>query len=175
MNSTRLNQTYAKAPDGFPMSLDGSKVELITTRTKLQTVFTNVQLFLSAWQVYVSAVYPVQLPRSSSLQACSTRQVLQAAPNKRIGTRAIHPLIIHIDGHWKQRLYNIVANASHATKWKFSLILQHFGFNTFFSFYHCPPPDAIPVHGQLILDWIDSFMFGRDESIWMVRWIEKGI
>src|SRR5437762_272581 len=36
------NRYLAKAPDGFRMSLDGSKVELITTRTKLQSVFTNL-------------------------------------------------------------------------------------------------------------------------------------
>jgi hypothetical protein len=44
----------AKAPDGFRMSLDGSKVELITTRTKLQSVFPTLQRFLSAWQIYIS-------------------------------------------------------------------------------------------------------------------------
>lgn len=45
------NRCLAKTPEGFRMSLDGSKFELITTRIRLQSSFPNMQLLLSAGQV----------------------------------------------------------------------------------------------------------------------------
>src|SRR5947207_11356366 len=47
------NYHLTKASERFQISLDSSKLELITTRIKLQSTFPNLQFFLNAWQIYV--------------------------------------------------------------------------------------------------------------------------
>ena len=73
------NHYLAKTPDGFRMSLDGSKFELITTRTKLQSTFTNLELFLSAWQVYISIRTHYHPEYSSSLAFWTERFIYHAS------------------------------------------------------------------------------------------------
>ena len=72
------NRYLTKTSDEFRMSLDGSKVEFITTRTKLQSAFPNLQLFLSAWQVYISVRTQYHPEYSSSLVFWTERLIYRA-------------------------------------------------------------------------------------------------
>jgi hypothetical protein len=73
------NHYLTKASNGFRMSLDGSKLELITTRAELQSTFTNLELFLSAWQVYISVRTQFHPGYSSSLAFWTERLIYKSS------------------------------------------------------------------------------------------------
>ena len=73
------NRHLAKAAEGFRMSLDGSKIELITTQTKLYSAFPSLQRYLSAWQIYVSVRTQYHPEYSSGLAFWTERLIFRAS------------------------------------------------------------------------------------------------
>jgi len=61
------------------VSLDGGKVELITTGTKLHAAFPNLPRFLSAWQIYVSVRTQYRPEYSPGLAFWTERLIYRAS------------------------------------------------------------------------------------------------